>query len=105
MDLSQARGGAEEIVDKYADMVFRIAFSQTKNRADADDVFQDVFLKLFRSEAVFDSEEHIKAWLIRVAVNTSRKLFASAWNRRTVPLTDELPYEDEPPGGGVLDAV
>lgn len=87
----------EEFIDKvledYSNMVYRLALSQTKNPADAEDVFQEVFLRLIRSDKEFESEEHIKAWLIQVTINCSRKLFATAWFRHTVPLEEDIPFE------------
>jgi len=76
-------------------MVFRVAFIHTKNRADAEDVFQEVFTKLFRASVIFKSDEHIKAWLIRVTTNTSLDLLKSAWNKKTVELSNELPSEEQ----------
>jgi RNA polymerase sigma-70 factor (ECF subfamily) len=106
MSQSQARGDwVNEVVDKYADMVYRIAFTQTKNQADADDIFQEVFLKLCKSAVAFETNEHIKAWLIKVTVNTSRKFFTSAWNKKTVELPEELAYEKEYPDFDVVPAV
>lgn len=93
---SQVHGDwIDEIIEKYADMVFRVAYTHTKNRADSDDVFQEVFTKLFRSAAVFESDEHIKAWLIRVTTNTSLDLLKSAWSRKTVELPEELPATEQ----------
>jgi len=83
------------VVDKYAHMVYRIAFTHMKNKADADDIFQEVFLKLCKSPLVFETDDHVKAWLIKVTVNSCRKTFASSWNRKTVAMPEqELPYED-----------
>ena len=84
-----------EVVDKYADMVYRIAFTQMKNQADADDIFQEVFLKLCKSAVAFETDEHIKAWLIKVTINTSRKFFTSAWQKKTVALPEKLTYEEK----------
>ena len=75
-------------VERYADMIFRVAYSVLRRREDAEDVMQDVLLRLYRADRSFDSEEHRKAWLIRVAVNESRK--AARWYRRAAPL-EELP--------------
>ena len=58
----------------YADMVYRIAFRYVKNSIDADDVFSEVFLAYFKKERTFDSEEHRKAWLIRVTINCAKDL-------------------------------
>ncbi len=89
-------------VEKYADTVYRVAFHSCKNRTDAEDIAQNVFLKLYREPKPFESEEHVRRWLIRVAVNESKKLVCSAWFRKTVPLEEyagtldfEAPEESE----------
>jgi len=94
-----------EIVDKYADMVYRIAFTQMKNKTDADDMFQEVFLKLCKSEVAFETDEHIKAWLIKVAINTCRKSFSSSWNKKVVELPEDLEHKDEHQDFEVIPAV
>ena len=55
----------EQLVSVYGDMVYRLAYAQTRSRHDADDIFQEVFLQTVRKRPVFDSEEHEKAWLLR----------------------------------------
>ena len=60
----------------YADMVYRIAYRYVKNSTDADDVFSEVFLAYFKKERTFESEEHRKAWLIRVTINCAKDLLA-----------------------------
>ena len=62
----------EQIVRTYADMVYRIAYRYVKNAIDADDVFSEVFLAYFKKERTFESEEHRKAWLIRVTINCAK---------------------------------
>jgi RNA polymerase sigma-70 factor (ECF subfamily) len=79
-----------DVLGKHSDMVLRIARSHTKNETDAEDIFQDVFIRLMRSNKKFVSEEHLKAWLIRVTVNCSKSLLTSAWFRRTIGLEDEV---------------
>lgn len=69
------------LVKKYIDTVFRLAFSYLKNREDADDVVQNVFLKLYRQKRTFDSEDHIKHWLIRVTVNECKSLMRAPWRQ------------------------
>jgi RNA polymerase sigma-70 factor (ECF subfamily) len=64
----------EQIVRTYADMVYRIAYRYVKNSIDTDDVFSEVFLAYFKKERTFESEEHRKAWLIRVTVNCAKDL-------------------------------
>jgi len=73
-------------MDTYGTAVYRLAYSHTRSAADAEDIYQDVFLRYFQKRPVFESEEHRKAWLLRVTVNRARSLFTSAWFRKTVPL-------------------
>lgn len=82
-----------DVLLKYSNMVYRLALSRTKNISDAEDIMQEVFLRLVKKAPEFESEEHRKAWLIRVTVNCSSKLHNSAWFRRTVPLEEELKFE------------
>ncbi|MDO5293055.1 MAG: sigma-70 family RNA polymerase sigma factor [bacterium] len=77
------------VIDEYADMVYRIALTQMKNVSDAQDVFQEVFLRLVKHLPTLHSEEHIKAWLIRVTINCSKSSLTSAWRRHTEPLVAE----------------
>ena len=83
----------DDVLKKHSNMVFRIAYSQTKNKADAEDVFQDVFVRLMRCNTEFESEKHLEAWLIRVTVNCSKNLLTSAWFRRTTRLEDDIAPE------------
>jgi len=96
------------ILEKYSDMVYRLAVSQLKNKADAEDIFQEVFIKYIKSGKDFESGEHVKAWLIRVTVNFCKKLRKTAWFRHTVPLdewSNALTYEDAHEKSGVYYAV
>lgn len=72
---------AEQALERYADMVYRLALAEVKNKTDADDIFQEVFVRLVGNIHKLSSEEHIKAWLIRVTINCSRKLFSSYWKK------------------------
>ena len=67
-------GFKREMTEKYFDMVYRLALARTKDKDMADDVCQEVFLRYIKSDKSFDSEEHIKAWLIRVAINCSKSI-------------------------------
>ena len=73
----------EIIMKKYGNMVYQLALAQTKNKANAEDVFQEVFLKLIVKNIDFSSEEHLKALLIRMTVNKCKDLWKSAWFRYT----------------------
>lgn len=65
----------------YMDAVFRLAFSYLKNRADADDVTQTVLLRLYETPKAFESDAHVKNWLMRVTVNECRRHWRSPWSR------------------------
>lgn len=90
------RADFEGIVRTHGSMVYRLALVQTRNRADAEDVFQDVFVALVRRMARggrgFESAEHVRAWLLRTTVDRGRDLARAAWRRRTQSL-DEFPAE------------
>lgn len=83
----------EEIIKQHFDMVYRLALSQTKNITSAEDVTQEVFLRLIQNRHKLTSDEHIKAWLIRVTVNCSKSVFMNSWFKKTVPLSDELTFD------------
>ena len=69
-------------VSRFADTVLRIAVNYCKELSDAEDMVQDVFLKLYETKTDFADDEHVKRWLIRVTVNTCKNHLASAWRRR-----------------------
>ena len=58
-----------EMAEKYMDMIFRIAFHYVKNRPEADDITQEVLLKLYNTKKDFENEDHIRHWLMCVTVN------------------------------------
>ena len=97
----------KRVVELYADMVRRICLLHLKNHADTEDVLQEVFLKYILHSVAFESEEHEKAWLIRVTINACKDLKKSLFRRYTVPL-DVLSQEAAsvmPVQLGVLEAV
>lgn len=92
----------EQYLEKYRRNVFAMALFYLKNPYDADDVVQDVFLKLYTYTGEFDSEEHIKAWLIRCAVNRCKDILLSPWYRLSLPLeaASEKAHIDHTEGKG-----
>lgn len=80
----------EQAINQNADMIYRIAVTITGNRADAEDVFQETFLRLVKYQDKIQSEEHLKAWLIRVASNCAKTIVTNSWNRKTQGITEEL---------------
>jgi len=83
----------EEVIRVYSNMVYRLAFARTGTTYDADELFQEVFLRYIKKQPVFENEDHRKAWFIKVTVNCSKKLWGSAWKKKTVPLAESLPFE------------
>ena len=98
---------AEDAFRQFGDRVLSAAFSATGSKEDADDVVQDTFLKYWDTDQDFTDENHIKAWLLRVAINRSRDLLRSFWHRKKVPWEDymeELSFE-EPEDKSLFEAV
>ncbi len=82
----------ERLSALYLDCIYRVAMNGCKNSADAEDVVQTVFLKLWESNMSFTDDEHAKRWLIRVAINECYSLWRSPWRRRVGSL-EELTQE------------
>lgn len=80
----------EILMERYRDNVFAAAFHITKNAADADDVTQDTFLQYYLTDKQFENEQHIRAWLLRVAINRAKDMHRSFWRRNGVPLEDYI---------------
>lgn len=79
----------------YGDAVYRLALSQMNSPADAEDVYQDVFLRLFKQNIHFEDVEHLKAWLLRVTINRCRDLYRSGWKRKNAGIDpNELEIEE-----------
>lgn len=88
----------EELVDKYNKSIYALAFSICKNNADAQDIVQDTFIKYHLTNIEFESEEHIKAWLFRVAINKSKNVMKSFWKKSRVSFEDyinEIKFEND----------
>lgn len=98
---------ANRAIDRYADLVRRVCMIHLKNHADTEDIFQTVFLKYVTSTTEFESEEHEKAWFIRVTINACKDLLRSFFRSRTVSLDDLLEQPDQVPEDHreVLEAV
>lgn len=78
----------QDIVEEYSDMLLRIAFQNLKSLKDAEDMVQETYIKLIKTDTSFDSEEHLKAWLIRVTINGCKDFFKTSWFKNT-KLTNE----------------
>lgn len=81
-------------VDRYADTVRRICLLHLKNYSDTEDIFQSVFLKYMLYNGTFCDEEHEKAWIIRVTMNSCKDLLKSFYHKNIVSLEDTYAVED-----------
>ena len=72
----------ESCYNRHFDFVYRLSFTYVKNPADAEDVAQETFVRLYRQEGEFASEEHVRRWLLRVAINLSKDHLRSRWNQK-----------------------
>lgn len=84
------RQTVEELAGRYRDNVFAAAFHICKNAADADDIVQETFLQYYVTKKEFDSEQHIRAWLLRVAINKAKNVNRSFWRQHKVSLEDYM---------------
>lgn len=85
----------EEVIKKYGDMVYRIALVYGNTIEDAEDIFQEVFLRLVKYKERLKSEEYIRNWLIRVTVNCGKTHRMNWMKHKTLPLETELVADKE----------
>ena len=94
------------LTELYSGTVFRTAMCYMKNHADADDIMQEVFLKLYTYDKEFETDEHARAWLIKVTANMCRNMLKVPWKRLTLPIeTAENIEAPERKRGQLLETV
>lgn len=103
-DSHELNKNIQQAVLKYSSTIIRIAFTYVKNISDAEDIAQDVFLTCLQKNPVFESAEHEKAWLIRIAINKSKNHVKSGWFKNKNALPDDLSYLPKEEGE-ILQAV
>ena len=86
-------GQYQEIVQRFADIIYRTALSAVKSYYDAQDIVQNTFFKLWQTDTVFENDDHIRRWLIRVAVNEGKNLRKSYYKRMvdSIDKAEEIP--------------
>lgn len=92
-EILKSENDIEQVINTYSDMIYRLAHANMKSSSNADDIYQEVFLRYIKSlkkGLTFESEEHRKAWFIKVTINCCKSMKTSAWFRRTVPLEENL---------------
>ena len=80
----------ESAMERWGDTVLRLATSRMGSIADAEDVFQTVFMRLLQSRERFTDDEHLKAWLLRVTINCCNDVHRSPWSKRRAELDDAV---------------
>lgn len=83
----------EDTINKYSNMIYRLAMARTGKTEEAQDVYQEVFLRLAKKMPEFESEEQKKAWLIRVTINCSKTLLNSNFIKHRAELDENLSFE------------
>lgn len=76
----------EDAINCFSTDVFRMAYARTGNKSDAEDITQDTFIKYMKETKPFCDENHVKAWLLRVTINSSKNLVTSAWHRKNTSM-------------------
>lgn len=89
----------------FRNTVFSVIFNYLKNTDDASDIMQEVFIRLYNTDTEFQSDEHMKAWLIRVAANLSKNFLRDNRRRQTEVLTEDIPYFDKSTDSDLLQLV
>lgn len=102
---AQSADAVESILQKYGNLLFRICLIMLKNPDDAEDAVQDTLLQYLQKAPVFDSSEHEKAWLIRVASNKCRDHLRFCFHHRHCPLSEVQAQVFNPEDSAILEAL
>ncbi len=97
----------DNIYTKYSDRLYAAAFNICRQRQDAEDAVQDALIRLYHTDKDFESEEHLKAWLLRVTINAAKSTKRLFWNRNRTSYEeymDSLSFE-EPSDRSLMDEV
>lgn len=96
---------AEQLLDRYGQSVLRLSYAYLHNMSDAEEILQDTLVQFLKTSPVFDSQDHEKAWLLRVASNLCKNRLIYDRRRRADPLSETLAQEDRPDLSFVWEAV
>ena len=87
------KGKIECLIQEYSSMVLQIAHQYSFNKSEAEDITQEVFIKLFQNLKKIKNKDHIKAWLIRVTINLTKNFHRSSWNQKVTSLEEDISFE------------
>ncbi len=98
---------ARRLVATYSNLILRLSFTYLKSTHDAQDICQNVLMKLIGRSEPFQSAEHEKAWVVRATANACKDLLRNSYRRTSAPLEAAADHRapEEPDGSDVLDAV
>ncbi len=85
----------EQLIVEYGDMVYRLAISRVKNKEEAEDIFQEVFMKIYEKMPEFVNKENEKYWIIRVTINLSKNVLTTAWRRKVIALENDIIFNEQ----------
>ena len=91
----QKENEIKEVIEKYSDTVYRVALTRCGVIENAEDVYQEVFMKFSEKMPKFKNEEHEKAWFIRVTINLTKNIKNSAWSRKVITLDENIEFETQ----------
>lgn len=74
----------DEKYSLYSDLIFKLSMTYLGNKSDAEDITQDVFVKLFTTNQEFETPQHERYWIIRVTINACKNHLSAFWNKNTV---------------------
>ena len=95
----------ETLISQYGDMLFRLCLIMLKNESDAEDAIQETYIKYFQKAPLFDSKEHQKAWLIRVATNKCRDMLRFRVRHPQIDDEDISKFIPDSSDSGILEAL
>ena len=84
------RQSVQELIERYQNNLYAIAFNICKNPSDAQDVVQDTFIQYYTSKKEFEDEQHLRAWLIRIAINKAKNMTLTFWHQHKVSLEEYM---------------
>lgn len=105
MRQAETNGRAEMILTRFGDSILRYAYTYLHNMSDAEEVLQDTLVQFLKTAPEFESENHEKAWLLRVAANLSKNRIRYNKVRETDELNEELVAEEREDLSFVWEAV
>lgn len=84
------RQPVQQLIERYQNSLYAAAFNTCQNQMDAEDVVQETFVQYYTSRKEFESEQHIRAWLLRVVINKARNINRTFWKKNKCSQEDYI---------------